>query len=66
MDLDHQEPLQSEFERFRNKLFSEGVDEEGGMELRRYLKDKHKDVKQDEDIVAWWSVCVRKSIYLSF
>jgi hypothetical protein len=58
MDLNHQESFQSEFDKHRRTLFSEGVDEEGHLELRRYLRDMPMDVTRDTDIVAWWSVCV--------
>lgn len=47
----------TDFDRHRESLLSEDVEEGWRPELRRYLETKERDVKKDADIVEWWQVC---------
>jgi hypothetical protein len=47
----------SEFDKHRELLLSDDVEEGWVPELRRYLETIHRDIKKDEDIVKWWQVC---------
>ena len=46
----------SDFDRHREMLLSNDVEEGWVSELRRYLKTMHRDIKKDADIVEWWQV----------
>jgi hypothetical protein len=46
----------SEFDKHRENLLSEDLEEGWASELRRYLKTMERDVKKDTDIVEWWQV----------
>jgi hypothetical protein len=47
----------TDFDRHRDSLLSDDVEEGWKPELRRYLETKERDVKKDADIVEWWQVC---------
>lgn len=46
----------SEFDKHRESLLSNEVEEGWVPELRRYLETMHRDIKKDADIVEWWQV----------
>ena len=46
----------SEFDRHRETLLSNDVEEGWVPELCRYLETMHHDIKKDADIVKWWQV----------
>jgi hypothetical protein len=46
----------SEYDKHREQLLSDDVDEGWALELRRYLGTMQRDVKKDTDIVEWWQV----------
>ena len=46
----------SEFDKHRESLLSNEVEEGWVPELRRYLETMHRDIKKDVDIVEWWQV----------
>ncbi|KIL56313.1 hypothetical protein M378DRAFT_188579 [Amanita muscaria Koide BX008] len=48
------ESFLSEFDRHRQMLLTQGINEEWSLELRRYLQDIPV-VNRDADIIAWWS-----------
>ena len=49
-------PILSEFDKHREWLLSDDVEEGWASELRRYLSTVQQDVKKDVDIVEWWQV----------
>ena len=46
----------SEFDKHRESLLSNDIEEGWAAELRSYLKTIHLDMKKDSDIVEWWQV----------
>jgi hypothetical protein len=46
----------SEFDKHRETLLSNDVEEGWVSELRRYLETMQRDMKKDDDIVEWWQV----------
>jgi hypothetical protein len=46
----------SEFDKHRESLLSNEVEEGWVPELRRYLETIQRDIKKDADIVEWWQV----------
>lgn len=46
----------SEFDKHRETLLSNDVEEGWVPELRRYLETMQRDIKKDADIVEWWQV----------
>ncbi len=46
----------SEYDKHREQLISDDVDEGWASELRRYFGTMQRDVKKDTDIVEWWQV----------
>jgi hypothetical protein len=46
----------SEFDKHREALILDDVEEGWVPELRRYLETIERDIKKDEDIVEWWQV----------
>ena len=46
----------SEFDKHRETLLSNDVEDGWVPELRRYLEIMHRDIKKDSDIVEWWQV----------
>jgi hypothetical protein len=46
----------SEFDKHRESLLSNDVEEGWVPELRRYLENIQRDIKKDADIVKWWQV----------
>lgn len=48
----------SEFDKHRESLLSNDVEEGWVPELRRYLETMQRDIKKDEDIVEWWQVSI--------
>jgi hypothetical protein len=49
---------QSEFDKHRETLLSDDVEEGWASELRRYLGTTHRAVKKDVDLVEWWQVSI--------
>jgi hypothetical protein len=54
-DVDHA-PVLSEFDRLRETLLTDDVEEGWASELRRYLGSMQRDVSKDTDLVVWWQV----------
>jgi hypothetical protein len=48
----------SEFDKHREALLSDDIEEGWRPELRRYLETMQHDIKKDEDIVEWWQVSI--------
>jgi hypothetical protein len=48
----------SEFDKHRESLLSDDVEEGWVPELRRYLETVQRDIKKDADIVEWWQVSI--------
>ena len=46
----------SEFDKHRETLLLNEVEEGWVPELRRYLETMQRDIKKDADIVEWWQV----------
>lgn len=46
----------SEYDKHRERLISDDVDEGWASELRQYLGTMQRDVKKNTDIVEWWQV----------
>lgn len=46
----------SEYDRQREALLSDDLEEGWASELRRYLGVVQRDVKKDTDLVKWWQV----------
>jgi hypothetical protein len=46
----------SEYDRQRETLISDDLEEGWASELRRYLGVVQRDVKKDTDLVKWWQV----------
>jgi hypothetical protein len=55
----------SEFDKHRETLLSDDLDEGWASELRRYLNTMQRDVKKDTDIVEWWQVRTVIRLYAS-
>lgn len=57
----------SDFDKHRETLLSDDVEEGWKPELRRYLATMQRDIKKDTDIVEWWQVCYlfSKSYYIT-
>lgn len=54
----------SEFDKHRESLLSNDVEEGWVAELRRYLENMQRDIKKDVDIVEWWQVsCSFQNFY---
>ena len=47
---------QSEYDKHRETLLYNDLEEGWASELRRYLGTMQQDVKKDTDIVEWWQV----------
>ena len=57
----------SEFDKHRESLLSDDVEEGWRPELRRYLETMQHDIKKDADIVKWWQVsCLFQNPTLSY
>ena len=54
----------SEFDKHREMLLSNDVEEGWKPELRRYLETMHRNIKKDGDIVEWWQVSFLFSKFL--
>lgn len=54
----------SEFDRHRETLISDDLEEGWASELRRYLSTMQRNVKKDTDIVEWWQVSVYLRLHL--
>ena len=48
----------SEFNKHRESLLANEVEEGWVPELRRYLETMQRDIKKDTDIVEWWQVSI--------
>ena len=46
----------SDFDKHRELLLSNDIEEGWVSELRRYLETIQRDLKKDADIVEWWQV----------
>jgi len=55
----------SEFDKHRETLLSDDLEEGWASELRRYISTMQRDVKKDTDIVEWWQVRTVGWLYLS-
>ena len=53
----------SEFDKHRETLLSDDLEEGWASELGRYLNTMQRDVKKDTDIVEWWQVCSGVCLY---
>ena len=51
----------SEFDKHRESLLSNDVEEGWALELRCYLETMQHDIKKDADIVEWWQVSFSSS-----
>jgi len=51
----------SEFDKHRESLLSNDVEEGWALELRCYLETMQRDIKKDADIVEWWQVSFSSS-----
>ena len=49
-------PSVSDFDKHRDALLSDDIEEGWVAELRRYLETMERDIKKDADIVEWWQV----------
>ena len=54
----------SEFDKHRETLLSEDMEEGWASELRRYLGTMQQDVTKQTDIVEWWQVSKLKLLNL--
>jgi hypothetical protein len=50
------QPVISEFDKHRESLMTDDVEEGWASELRRYLGTMQRNVKKDTDLVEWWQV----------
>jgi hypothetical protein len=50
------QPIMSEFDKHRESLLTDDVEEGWASELRRYLGTMQRNVKKDTDLVEWWQV----------
>ena len=48
----------SEFDKHRESLLSDDLEEGWASELRRYLGTMQRNVRKDTDLVEWWQVSV--------
>jgi hypothetical protein len=46
----------SDFDKHRETLLADDIEEGWVSELRRYLETMQRDIKKDTDIVEWWQV----------
>lgn len=46
----------SEFDKHRETLLTDDIEEGWASELRRYLGTMQRDVTKDTDLVEWWQV----------
>jgi hypothetical protein len=51
-----QAPVQSEFDKLRESLLTDDMEEGWASELRRYLGRMERDVTKETDLVEWWQV----------
>jgi len=49
-------PILSEFDKLRETLLTDDIEEGWSSELRRYLGSMERDVTKDIDLVEWWQV----------
>lgn len=56
----------SEFDKFRETLLTDDVEEGWASELRRYLGTMQRDVTKESDLVEWWQVQISPTIILFF
>jgi hypothetical protein len=49
-------PALSEFDKLRETLLTDDVEEGWASELRQYLGSMQRDVTKDTDLVEWWQV----------
>jgi len=54
----------SEFDKHRESLLSDDLEEGWASELRRYLGTMQRNVKKETDIVEWWQVRFLSHIYI--
>jgi hypothetical protein len=49
-------PILSEFDKLRETLLTDDMEEGWASELRRYLSTMQRDVSKETDLVEWWQV----------
>ena len=61
-------PTLSEFNKHRETLLSDDMEEGWASELRRYLSTMQREVTKQTDIIEWWQVskleCINLIVYL--
>jgi len=61
-------PTLSEFDKHRETLLSDDMEEGWASELRRYLSTMQREVTKQTDIIEWWQVskleCINLIVYL--
>src|SRR5271168_514478 len=55
----------SEFDKHRESLLSDDLEEGWASELRRYLGTMQRNVTKETDIVEWWQVRFLSHVYIS-
>ncbi len=55
-------PILSEFDKLRETLLTDDIEEGWSSELHRYLSTMQREVTKDTDLVEWWQV----SCFLQF
>jgi hypothetical protein len=58
-DLRDDAPVVSEFDKLRETLITDDMEEGWASELRRYLSTMQREVSKDTDLVEWWQVLSR-------
>jgi hypothetical protein len=56
IDLTADTPTLSEFDKLRQTLITDDIEEGWSSELRRYLGTMQRDVTKDTDLIEWWQV----------
>jgi hypothetical protein len=56
-------PTLSEFDKLRETLLTDDLEEGWASELRRYLGSMQRDVTKDTDLVEWWQVLIFFSVF---
>jgi hypothetical protein len=49
-------PVLSEFDKLRETLLTDDIEEGWSSELRRYLSTMQREVTKDTDLIEWWQV----------
>lgn len=56
-------PTLSEFDKLRETLLTDDLEEGWASELRRYLGSMQRDVTKETDLVEWWQVILFFSVF---